>query len=116
MQYLYSEGDVYHFMDTKTFEQVPLTKDQLGDAVNYLKENMEVVVTFYDGAPIGVEMPTFVELTVTQTEPGFKGDTATGGSKPATLETGAVVQVPLFIEIGDVVRIDTRTGEYLSRV
>ncbi|MCG0274971.1 MAG: elongation factor P [Thermosediminibacteraceae bacterium] len=116
MQYLYQTNDTYYFMDTKTFEQIPLTKDQLGDAVLYLKENLEVVVMFYEGVPIGVELPTFVELTVVDTEPGFKGDTATGGSKPATLETGAVIQVPLFIEKGDVVRVDTRTGEYLSRV
>jgi elongation factor P len=116
MQYLYQASDTYYFMDTKTYEQIPLTKEQLGDAILYLKENLEVVVMFYEGVPIGVELPTFVELTVVDTEPGFKGDTATGGSKPATLETGAVIQVPLFIEKGDVVRVDTRTGEYLSRV
>ncbi|MCF6096676.1 elongation factor P [Thermovorax subterraneus] len=116
MQYLYHASDTYYFMDTKTYEQIPLTKEQLGDAILYLKENLEVVVMFYEGVPIGVELPTFVELTVIDTEPGFKGDTATGGSKPATLETGAVIQVPLFIEKGDVVRVDTRTGEYLSRV
>ncbi|SHM51792.1 translation elongation factor P (EF-P) [Caldanaerovirga acetigignens] len=116
MQYLYQASDTYYFMDTKTYEQIPLTKEQLGDAILYLKENLEVIVMFYEGVPIGVELPTFVELTVVDTEPGFKGDTATGGSKPATLETGAVIQVPLFIEKGDVVRVDTRTGEYLSRV
>lgn len=116
MQYLYQASDTYYFMDTKTYEQIPLTKEQLGDAILYLKENLEVIVVFYEGVPIGVELPTFVELTVVDTEPGFKGDTATGGSKPATLETGAVIQVPLFIEKGDVVRVDTRTGEYLSRV
>jgi len=116
MQYLYSEGDVYYFMDTQTYEQIPLSKDQLGDAINYLKENLEVLVMFYEGVSIGVELPTFVELEVTHTEPGFKGDTATGGSKPATLETGLTIQVPLFINIGDVIRVDTRTGEYLSRV
>ncbi|TYP51626.1 elongation factor P [Thermosediminibacter litoriperuensis] len=116
MQYLYQTSDTYYFMDTQTFEQIPLSKEQLGDAVLYLKENLEVMVMFYEGVPIGIELPTFVELTVVETEPGFKGDTATGGSKPATLETGAVVQVPLFIEKGDVIRVDTRTGEYLSRV
>ena len=116
MQYLYSEGDIYHFMDTQTFEQIAINKDQIGDSINYLKENIEVMVMFYEGISIGIEMPTFVELEVAQTEPGFKGDTATGGSKPATLETGASVQVPLFVNIGDVIRVDTRTGEYLSRV
>jgi elongation factor P len=116
MQYLYSSEDTYYFMDTQTFEQIPLNKDQLGDSIIFLKENMEVLVMFYEGVSIGIELPTFVELEVIQTEPGFKGDTATGGSKPATLETGAVVQVPLFLNIGDVIRVDTRSGEYLSRV
>ena len=116
MQYLYSEGDIYHFMDTQTFEQIAINKEQIGESINYLKENIEVMVMFYEGISIGIEMPTFVELEVSQTEPGFKGDTATGGSKPATLETGAIVQVPLFINIGDIIRVDTRTGEYLSRV
>ncbi len=116
MQYLYSSDDTYYFMDTQSFEQIPLNKDQLGDSIIFLKENMEVLVMFYEGISIGIELPTFVELEVIQTEPGFKGDTATGGSKPATLETGAVVQVPLFINIGDVIRVDTRSGEYLSRV
>ncbi|AYO30712.1 MAG: elongation factor [Thermoanaerobacteraceae bacterium] len=116
MQYLYQSGDTYYFMDTQTFEQIPLNKDQLGDSIKYLKENMEVMVMFYEGVSIGIELPTFVELQIVETEPGFKGDTATGGSKPATLETGAVVQVPLFINKGDVIRVDTRTGEYLSRV
>ena len=116
MQYLYSSDDTYYFMDTQSFEQIPLNKDQLGDSIIFLKENTEVLVMFYEGISIGIELPTFVELEVIQTEPGFKGDTATGGSKPATLETGAVVQVPLFINIGDVIRVDTRSGEYLSRV
>ncbi|KYO65829.1 MULTISPECIES: elongation factor P [Thermovenabulum] len=116
MQYLYETDGTYYFMDTQTYEQVPLTKEQLGDALKFLKENLEVMVVFYEGKAIGIELPTFVDLKVVETEPGFRGDTATGGSKPATLETGAVVQVPLFVEIGDVVRIDTRTGEYLSRV
>jgi len=116
MQHLYSSENVFYFMDTQTYEQIPLNADQLGDATKWLKENIEVMVMFYEGIAIGVELPTFVELEVTHTEPGFKGDTATGGSKPATLETGAVVQVPLFINTGDVIRVDTRTGEYLSRV
>jgi len=115
MQYLYESGDTYYFMDTQTFEQIPLNKDQLGDSIKYLKENMEVLVMFYEGVSIGIELPTFVELEIIETDPGFKGDTATGGSKPATLETGAVVQVPFFINKGDVIRVDTRTGEYLSR-
>ena len=115
MQYLYPDGDTYNFMDTQTFEQIPLTTEQLGDAAKFLKENMEVMEMFYEGISIGVELPTFVELVVTDTDPGFKGDTATGGNKPATLETGALVQVPLFININDVIRVDTRTGEYLSR-
>jgi elongation factor P len=116
MQYLYSGGDLYYFMDTQTYEQIPIQADLLDEAVKFLKENMEVMVLFHEGSAIGIELPTFVELEVTETEPGFKGDTATGGTKPATMETGAVVQVPLFIEIGDILRIDTRTGEYLSRV
>jgi len=116
MQYLYNSGDFYYFMDMETYEQIPLQEEQLGDSIKFLKENMQVTVMFFDGASIGVELPTFVELEVTETEPGFKGDTATGGSKPAKLETGAVIQVPLFIEIGDVVKVDTRTGEYISRV
>lgn len=115
MQYLYESGDTYYFMDNQTFEQIPLNKDQLGDSIKYLKENMEVLVMFYEGVSIGIELPTFVELEIIETDPGFKGDTATGGSKPATLETGAVVQVPFFINKGDVIRVDTRTGEYLSR-
>lgn len=106
MQYLYSEVDSYYFMDTQTFEQIPLSKDQVGDAIMYLKENMEAMVMFYEGISIGIELPTFVELRVAHTEPGFKGDTATGGSKPATLETGAVVQVPLFVNIDDVIRVE----------
>lgn len=115
MQYLYSTGDDYVFMDTQTYDQLTLTSEQLGSAPGYLKENMSILIQFYQGEPIGVELPTFVELEVTHTEPGFKGDTATGGSKPATTETGLVVQVPLFINTGDVIRVDTRTGEYLSR-
>lgn len=116
MQYLYSSDGTYYFMDTQSFEQIPLMQDLLGEDVQFLKENMEVKVMFYEGQAIGIELPTFVELKVTETEPGFKGDTATGGTKPATLETGAVVQVPLFINKNDIVRVDTRTNEYLSRV
>ncbi|NLY51709.1 MAG: elongation factor P [Firmicutes bacterium] len=115
MQYLYNSGDEYHFMDTETYEQISLPVSALEDAVQYLKENMIIGIQFYEGEAIGIDLPTAVELVVTHTEPGFKGDTATGGTKPATLETGLVVQVPLFIEEGDVLKIDTRTGEYLSR-
>jgi elongation factor P len=115
VQYLYSAGNEYYFMDTETFEQIVIDADTLGDAPKYLKENMIIGLEMYEGAPVGVQLPTAVELEVTETEPGFKGDTATGGSKPATLETGLVVQVPLFIERGDILKIDTRTGEYLSR-
>lgn len=116
MQYLYSSGDTYYFMDTETFEQIPIVEELLGDSINYLKDNMEVTVLFYEEMTIGIELPNFVELKIAETEPGFKGDTATGGNKPATLETGAIVQVPLFINKGDIIKVDTRTGEYLSRV
>jgi len=115
MQYLYNDGHDYVFMDTQSYDQITLSADQLGSAPGYLKENMTILIQFYQGRPIGVELPTFVELTVTHTEPGFKGDTATGGTKPAITETGLEVQVPLFINVGDVIRVDTRTGEYLSR-
>lgn len=116
MQYLYSSGDENYFMDTSTYEQLVLSNETLGDAKKYLKENMVIGVQMYEGSPIGVELPNFVELAVVDTDPGLRGDTATGGSKPATLETGAVVQVPLFVNIGDVIRVDTRTGQYLERV
>ena len=116
MQYLYLDGDFHYFMDTESFEQVPLTASKLGDAKKFLKENMKVKILNYRGEPLTVELPTFVELTVAQTDPGFKGDTASGGSKPATLETGAVVKVPFHINEGDVIRIDTRTSEYIERV
>jgi elongation factor P len=116
MQYLYAEGDHHYFMDTETFEQVPLSTSQLGDTKKFLKENMVVKILNYRGEPLTVEIPTFVELVVAQTDPGFKGDTASGGSKPATLETGAVVRVPFHINTGDVIRIDTRTSEYIERV
>lgn len=115
MQYLYSTGDEYFFMDTETYDQITLSASDLGDAPKYLLENMTIGIQFYANKPIGVDLPTTVNLKVTQTEPGFKGDTATGATKPATLETGITVQVPLFIEEGDVLKIDTRTGEYLSR-
>jgi len=115
MQFLYSD-DRYHFMDMESYEQVALSGDEVGEARQYLKENTEVEVLYIDGAPTAVELPNFVELRVTKTDPGVRGDTAQGGSKPATLEAGAVVQVPLFLNEGDVVRVDTRTGEYLGRV
>ena len=116
MQYLYVSDGEYHFMDTETFEQSFLTEDQLGDCKNYLQENIIVTMLLYNERPIGVEPPTFVNLKITQTDPGVRGDTASGGGKPATLETGAVVQVPLFLNIGDMIRVDTRTGEYIERV
>jgi len=116
MQYLYNDGNLYYFMDTETYEQIPLNRDQVEDAMKYIKENMFATIKFYKGAPFAVEPPNFVELTVVDTEPGVRGDTVTGGSKPATLETGAVIQVPLFVNTGDVIRIDTRTDEYIERV
>ena len=116
MQYLYNDGETYVFMDTRSFEQLSLPKEKLEDGTKYLKDNMSIYVMLHDNNAIGVELPNFVELTVTQTEPGIKGDTATGGSKLATLETGATVQVPLFIEEGDMLKIDTRTGTYIGRV
>lgn len=115
VQFLYHEDGTYHFMDTETFDQIALNADQLGDAVDYLKDNMEMDLLTYQGQPVSVELPTSVELTIVQTEPGFRGDTAAGGTKPATLETGKVVQVPLFIEEGERVRVDTRTGQYIER-
>ncbi|MCL6445813.1 MAG: elongation factor P [Alicyclobacillus sp.] len=115
MQYLYSEGDLFTFMDTETFEQIQIPRDQLTYELNFLKENMNCYVMLYEGAAIGVELPNTVELTVVKTDPGIRGDTATGGSKPATMETGYVLQVPLFINEGDRLLIDTRSGEYISR-
>jgi elongation factor P len=115
MQYLYSDGDQYHFMDTSTYDQVALAEPALGDALKYLKENAEITVLSYEDQPIGVELPTSVELEVTKTDPGFKGDTATGASKPATVETGLALQVPLFVNQGDRIKVDTRTGEYMER-
>lgn len=116
IQYLYAEDDQYHFMDVDTFEQFPLNKETLGDTVNYLVENEVIDLLTYQDQPVDVEAPVTVNLEVTQTDPGFKGDTATGGTKPATLQTGVTVNVPLFVNIGDVVKVDTRTGEYLERV
>ena len=115
-QYLYSDGDLYHFMDINTYEQIALNEDNVGDALKFVKENDMCKVCSHNGNVFSVEPPLFVELEVTETEPGFKGDTATGATKPATVETGALVYVPLFVETGDKLKIDTRTGEYLSRV
>ena len=115
MQYLYSDGDLYYFMDMETYEQQPIDSSKLGPAFQFVKENMEVKVLSYKGNVFGVEPPNFVELEVTETVPGFKGDTATNATKPATLETGAEIKVPLFINQGDMIRIDTRTGEYMER-
>lgn len=114
-QYLYNDGTDYNFMDMETYDQSSLTVEQLGDAVKYLKENMTLNVLLYQGKPIGVDLPNFVELEVVDTTPGIKGDTASGGSKPATLETGYIVNVPFFINVGDILQIDTRTGQYLKR-
>jgi len=116
MQYLYNDGDLYYFMDEQSFEQMPISASQLGDAVNYLKERMSLQVSSYKGELVGVELPITVELQVADTGPGFKGDTATAGSKPATLETGLTIQVPLFINKGDIVKVDTRNSSYLERV
>ncbi len=115
-EYLYSDGDLYYFMDTETYEQMPLSAEQLGDSLKFVKENMVVKVLSYKGSIFGIEPPTFVELVVSATEPGFKGDTSTGAVKPATLETGATINVPLFIDQGETIRVDTRTGEYMERV
>ncbi|UCE86376.1 MAG: elongation factor P [Deltaproteobacteria bacterium] len=116
MQYLYQDGDHLVFMDTKTFEQTPLSIEQVGEPRKYLKENLDVKILFWRGEALSVELPPFVEARITQCDPGVKGDTASAATKPATLETGAVVQVPLFIKEGEVVRVDTRTGEYVERV
>ena len=116
MQYLYHADAQYHIMDTETYEQMFLTEEQLGTNKNYLQENIVIKVLFYNGQPIGIDIPIFVNLRIDDTDPGVRGDTASGGTKPATLETGAVVQVPLFLNIGDVVKVDTRTGEYIERV
>ena len=116
MQYLYAEGDLYNFMDTETYDQIALNSDTVGDALKFVNENEMVKVCSYNGNVFTIEPPLFVELEITDTEPGFKGDTATGATKPAIVETGAKVMVPLFVNQGEVIKIDTRTGEYLSRV
>ncbi|MCD7813154.1 MAG: elongation factor P [Lachnospiraceae bacterium] len=116
MQYLYSDGDLYYFMNTETYDQIGLNSEAIGDSLKFVKENEMVKVCSHNGNVFAVEPPLFVELEVTETEPGLKGDTATGASKPATVETGATVYVPLFVNTGDRLKIDTRTGEYLSRV
>ena len=116
MQFLYESGGEYHFMDTQSYEQLFLTAEQLGESKDFLKENLVIKAIFHNGRPLGVETPMFVELKIIKSDPGVKGDTATGATKPATLESGAIIQVPLFVEEGDVIRIDTRTREYLTRV
>lgn len=115
MEYSYNDGDLYYFMDQETYDMIPLSRDLLGDAFRFVKENMVCKVLSYKGNVFGVECPNFVDLVVTETEPGFAGNTATNVTKPAVLETGAEIKVPLFIDIGDKITIDTRTGEYLSR-
>ena len=116
MQYLYQDGGLYYFMDNNTYEQIPLNEEQIGDALKYMKENMDMKILSYKGKVFAVEPPMFVELEVTYTEPGFSGNTTTTSGKPAKLENGLEISVPLFVEIGDKIRIDTRTGEYMERV
>ena len=116
MQYLYSADKDRVFMDTSSYEQISLSEQQLGDSINYLKENMEIKVLYYKGQPINIEVPMFVELVIAKTDPGIRGDTASGGAKPATLETGAVVKVPLYLNEGDQIKIDTRSGIFIERV
>ncbi len=116
MQYLYEDGDLFHFMNNSTYEQIALNEEAIGDALKFVKENETCKVCSHNGNVFSVEPPLFVELEITETEPGFKGDTAQGATKPSTVETGATVYVPLFVESGDKIKIDTRTGEYLSRV
>ena len=115
VQYLYNDGDLYYFMDEDNFEQFPLSSAQIGDAVNYLKEGMSLQMSSYKDELVGVELPITVELEVIDTEPGFKGDTATAGNKPAKVETGITIQVPLFVDKGDIIKVDTRNGSYLER-
>lgn len=115
VQFLYQDGDVYHFMDTQSFDQFTMGEKELGGATGFLKDGMVISVLLYRGEPVEVVLPTFVELRVVETDPGFRGDTASGGSKPATLETNAVIQVPLFINVGDLLRVDTRSGTYVER-
>lgn len=116
VQYLYNDGNFYYFMDTDTYEQFALSRETLGDLVSYLVENMNLEISTHEGEPLDIELPITVDLEVTQTEPGLKGDTASAATKPATVSTGLVVQVPLFVQIGDVIRVDTRDGSYLTRV
>ena len=116
MQYLYQDGEALVFMDNETYDQISIPAEQIGDARKFLKENTEVSIVLYKGNPLNIELPAFVEAEITQTDPGLKGDTASGATKPATLETGAVIQVPLFLKEGEKVRVDTRTGEYVERV
>ena len=115
-QYIYRENDLYYFMDTESFDQFPLSNDLLGDVTKYLVEQVEVELVLYDGNPIAVELPITVDLKIAETGPSFKGDTAQGGTKPATLETGLILNIPLFVDTGETVKVDTRSGEYLSRV
>lgn len=116
MQYLYRDSDGFHFMDTDTYEQIFITQDHVGSSADFLSEGLELMVLYHDNIPISLELPTFVELPIARTEPGVKGDTASGGTKPARLSTGLTVQVPLFVNEGDILKIDTRTGEYIERV
>ncbi len=116
MQYLYNDGDQYHLMDLRTYDQIPVSSELLGEAAKYLKENATITVLHYGDRAIGVELPTTVDLRVSSTTPGVRGDTAVGGSKPATLETGVTITVPLFVNEGDMIRVDTRTGAYVERV
>ena len=116
MQYLYQDGDGRHFMDSETYEQIPIGEDVLGESVNYLLENLDVEVLFWKGKPVNIQLPNYIEATVTKSDPGIKGDTSSGATKPATIESGATLNVPLFISEGDVIRVDTRTGEYSERV
>jgi len=116
MQYLYAADKDRVFMDTSTYEQVSMNEKQLGDSINYLKENMEIKVLYHKGQPINIDVPMFVELAIAKTDPGVRGDTASGGSKPATLESGAVIKVPLYLNEGDVIKVDTRTGTFIERV
>lgn len=116
VQYLYNEGSLYYFMDTKTFEQIPIDKSMLGEALNYLKDGSNLEILTHKGKSMGIQLPVSVELKVTETGPGFKGDTASAGTKPAKMETGITIKVPFFINTGDIIKVDTRTGEYLERV
>ncbi len=116
MQYLYHQDNIYYFMDMESYEQFPLSQEHLGDSKNFLKENMEVKVIYYNVSPIAVELPIFVELEIVKTDPGVRGDTASGGNKPATLETGLTVKVPFHLNEGDIIKLDTRTSEYMERV